>query len=87
MHDENVNYKEMYFHLFRAVDKAVTALSSAMLECEEMYLSDTDSPRERYERLLAEYKGNDEDDVVWIEKLFAAYNDHNNRPKNQPNAE
>ena len=33
------NYKEMYFSLFRATEKAISLLISAQQECEELYLS------------------------------------------------
>jgi len=33
------NYKEMYFKMLRASDKAIATLLQAQLECEECYLS------------------------------------------------
>lgn len=36
------NYREMYYKLFRATEKAINTLISAQQECEEMYLSSTD---------------------------------------------
>ena len=33
------NYKEMYLHLLRAVEKADRILVQAQQDCEEMYLS------------------------------------------------
>lgn len=33
------DYKEMYFHLFREVEKAVRILQQAQLDCEEIYIS------------------------------------------------
>ena len=33
------NYKEMYFSLFRATEKAISLLIAAQQECEELYLS------------------------------------------------
>lgn len=33
------DYKEMYFHMFREVEKAVRILQQAQLDCEEMYIS------------------------------------------------
>jgi len=35
------NYREMYYKLFRATEKAINTLISAQQECEEMYLSST----------------------------------------------
>lgn len=36
------NYREMYYKLFRATEKAINTLISAQQECEELYLSSTD---------------------------------------------
>ena len=33
------DYKEMYFKLFRATEKAMEILIAAQRECEEMYIS------------------------------------------------
>lgn len=33
------DYKEMYFSLFRATEKAINLLIAAQQECEELYLS------------------------------------------------
>lgn len=33
------DYKKMYFHLFREVEKAVRILQQAQLDCEEIYIS------------------------------------------------
>ena len=33
------NYREMYYKLFRASEKAINILVSAQQDCEEMYLS------------------------------------------------
>lgn len=33
------DYKEMYFHLFHATEKAVNILLAAQRECEEIYIS------------------------------------------------
>jgi len=32
------DYKEMYFHLFRATERAINLLIQAQQDCEEMYL-------------------------------------------------
>lgn len=37
------DYKEMYLSLFRATEKAVKILISAQRECEERYLSSSES--------------------------------------------
>lgn len=37
------DYKEMYLNLFRATEKAVQILISAQRECEERYLSSSES--------------------------------------------
>ena len=33
------DYKEMYLHLFREVEKAIRILQQAQLDCEEIYIS------------------------------------------------
>lgn len=33
------DYKEMYYTLFRATEKAMKILEDAQLECEELYIS------------------------------------------------
>ncbi|MEG1994382.1 MAG: hypothetical protein RR048_05670 [Oscillospiraceae bacterium] len=33
------NYKELYFKLFRATEKAIRLLTTAQQECEELYLN------------------------------------------------
>jgi len=49
------NYREMYYKLFRATEKAINTLISAQQECEELYLSSTDgeiiklTPKDSYE--------------------------------------
>lgn len=53
------DYKKMYFHLFREVEKAVRILQQAQLDCEEIYIStpgarsrerDQDQGQERLEQ-------------------------------------
>ena len=36
---EMQDYKEMYFSLFRATEKAINGLITAQQKCEEMYLA------------------------------------------------
>ena len=38
------DYKELYFKLFRATEKAINLLIDAQRECEELYLSGTEEP-------------------------------------------
>ena len=35
--DKNVDWKQMYLHLFNAVSDAIEILSKAQQKCEEMY--------------------------------------------------
>ena len=39
MCNENVNYKEMYLKMMRAMEKAMNILIEAQRKCEEMYIS------------------------------------------------
>lgn len=48
------DYKEMYLHLFREVEKAVRILQQAQLDCEEMYISAPDVKPKRREENWAE---------------------------------
>ncbi len=44
------DYKEMYFHLFREVEKAVRILQKAQLDCEEIYISTPGVKAEKLEQ-------------------------------------
>ena len=44
--DENVDYKELYFKMLRASEKAVNILIRAQLECEELYLAMTEEKKD-----------------------------------------
>lgn len=44
------HYKEMYFHLFREVEKAVRILQQAQLDCEEIYISTSGGRSERQDQ-------------------------------------
>lgn len=37
------DYKEMYFHLFRATEKAINILIQAQQSCEEIYMDATET--------------------------------------------
>lgn len=41
------DYKEMYFKLFRASEKAANLLIDAQRECEEMYISEEDTEEDK----------------------------------------
>ena len=43
------DYKELYFKLFRATEKAINLLIDAQRECEELYLSGTEERLPRQE--------------------------------------
>lgn len=50
------DYKEMYLHLFREVEKAVRILQQAQLDCEEMYISAPDAKPKRREENWVEQR-------------------------------
>lgn len=54
MHDQNVDYKKMYFKLFRSILDTMDILSSAMMDVEEDYIDDAETTDEALLRLLAE---------------------------------
>ncbi len=41
--DRNVDYKEMYLKMARAVEKAIRTLHEVQLACEEQYLEETEN--------------------------------------------
>ena len=45
------DYKEMYFKMVRAAEKAIRILTEAQQECEELYLQDGDEEDALVERL------------------------------------
>lgn len=45
------DYKEMYYTLFRATEKAIRILEDAQLECEELYISAPEPEIRRLEGL------------------------------------
>ena len=44
MDDQQVDYKELYFKLFRATEAAIRILIAAQQECEALYLNADHTP-------------------------------------------
>lgn len=54
------DYKEMYFKMVRAAEKAIRILTEAQQECEELYLQDGDEEDALVERLKEVLRENGE---------------------------